>query len=142
MIEPTIRKLVVVQTRVADATLADDRVFIGTAEAAGKRLGGGFGFVTRHGGPGGFAPLDGGGEIWTNRYVVPRHKPEAGNVDLHVVVPQPAFVPRPIVRLAIDHRAARVDRHPVGEDAVWTTGSFHDVLHRQVSKCFRPVNLR
>src|SRR5688500_7736431 len=142
MIEPTIRKLVVVQTRVADATLADDRVFSGTPEAAGKRWGDDCVFLIRHGGRGGCAHAIEGGEIWTNRYVVPRHKPGAGNVELDGVVPQPAFVPRPIVRLAIDHRAARVDRHPVGEDAVWTTGSFHDVLHRQVSECFRPVNLR
>src|SRR5687767_2669553 len=141
MIKPTVRELVVVQTRVADTALADDCVFSGTSKSAVKCRCDDRVLLIRHRRRGVFANVIVGSEVWTNRNVVPRHEPEARDVDLHIVVPQPALVPRSIVRLALDHRAARGDRHAIGKDAVWTTGGFHDVLDGQVSKSFRPVDL-
>ena len=54
----------------------------------------------------------------------------------------PPLVPGRIVRRALDHRAAGVDRHRVGEDAVRAVDGLDDVLHRQVPQRLRPVDRR
>ena len=81
-------------------------------------------------------------EVRSDRHVVPRHEPEAGDVQLHIVVIQPAAVPRRVVRRALDHPAAGFDRHRGLEDAARSVDVLDDVLHRQMPQCLRPVDRR
>src|SRR5262249_11778592 len=83
-----------------------------------------------------------GGQVWPHRYVVPGHEPESRHVDRHVVVPQPALVPRRVVRLALDHRAARIHWHRVGEDSARPIHSLYDVHDRKTPQRLRPIHRR
>src|SRR4030095_13778846 len=84
----------------------------------------------------GLAHMIVGGQIWTNRDIVPGHKPKTRNVDLHVVVPQPTFVPGWVIGRAFDHRSTRRDGHVISKDPVWATSSFHNVFHRKRAESF------
>ena len=47
-------------------------------------------------------------EVRPNRNVVPRHEPQPGKIQRHVVVIQPALVPRRIVRRRAESSARRL----------------------------------
>src|SRR5260370_1179059 len=74
-------------------------------------------------------------EVRPHRHVVPRHKPESGHVDFHVVVPQAALVPGAVVRCAFDHRSAGVDRHLVGKDSVRPIHGLDDLILGKMPHC-------
>ncbi len=118
VIEPRVSQLVVIQTRVADAAFADHRVFRRAFVGAMERRRNHRVLLVGNLGRCSLAHVVEGCEVWTNRHVIPRHEPEPGYVDAHVFVPEPAFVPSGIVRLALNHRAARVYRHAIREDAM------------------------
>ncbi len=81
-------------------------------------------------------------EVGTDRYVVPGHEPQAGHVQRHVVVEEPAFVPGRIVGSALDHAATGVHRHGVREDAARTVHGLDDVLHGEMPQRLGPVDRR
>ena len=81
-------------------------------------------------------------DVRADRDVVPRHEPQAREIQWHVVVPQPALVPGGIVRRAPDHRAACRHGHRVGVNAARALRLFHDVLRRQVPERLAPVDRR
>src|SRR4030095_5800876 len=139
MIKPGVREFVVIQASVADTPLTDYCVFSRTLVRAMKcrcddRILLISNFRRRS-----FSYVIVGGEIWANRHVVPGHKPESRNVDSHVVVPQSAFVPGWIVRVALDHRPTCVDRHSIRVDSLWSTRGFHYVFDWQVLLSLRPI---
>ncbi len=81
-------------------------------------------------------------EVGPDRDVVPRHEPQAGHVERHVVVPQAALAPRIGVGLALLHHAAGFHRHLVGENPARAADVLDDVLRRQVPQRLVPVDRR
>ena len=81
-------------------------------------------------------------EVRADRHVVPRHEPEAGHVERHVVVPQAALAPRVRRGLALLHHAAGLDRHAIGEDAARAADALEDVLGRQMPERLVPIDRR
>ena len=141
-VEEPVRHLGVVEPRVAHAALAHHRVLCrarirAVADGRDHRP-----LLIRHLGLGGLAHVVEEREVGTDRDVVPRHEPQPGNVERHVVVIEPALVPRRIVRRALDHAAAGVHRHRVGKDASRAVDGLEDVLHRQVPERLGPVHRR
>ena len=117
MIEPVVGHFAVIEPRVAHASLAHNGVFRRPRVTAmqhrsdhgvlfiGNILICGLSDVVVH------------RKIRPRRNVIPRHKIKARNVDLHVVVPQAALIPRRIVRRAFDHRSAGRHGHFISKDA-------------------------
>src|SRR5215204_2133861 len=131
-IKPAISQLVVVQSCIADTAFTYDGVFsralVGTVKCrSDHRV-----LLVRNLRRGSFPHMIESCEIWSNRHVIPRHKPKTGNIDSHAVVPQPAFVPGWIVRLALNHCTARIDRHSIRKYSTRSTRGFHNVLYRQM----------
>ena len=91
-------------------------------------------------GLGGFSDVIVKGEVRPNRNVVPRHEPEAGEIERHIVVVEAALVPGGIVRRALNHAAASGDGHGVGEDSWWAVDGLQDVLFRQMPQRLGPFD--
>ena len=142
-IEPTPRERVIVESRVAHAPLADDGVLRGALVRAMERRRDHRILLVRNLRPRRLSHVVVGGEVRPDGDVIPRHEPEPGHVDAHVVVEQAAAVPRRIVRCALDHRAARRDpRHAIGKDALRAIDGPNDVHLGQMSQRLRPIYRR
>ncbi len=141
-IEEAVHDFVVVEPRVAHAPLADDRVGRGAGVRAVRDRRDDRPLLVGDGRRRRLPHVVVEREVRPDRHVVPRHEPEAGHVQLLVVVIEAAAVPRRIVRRALDHLAAGFDRHRRLEDAARTVHVLDDVLRRQMPERLRPVDRR
>src|ERR1019366_2632652 len=142
MVEPAVSQRVVIQPRVAHVPLAD----LGMLGSAFVRAMQGWRdhrvLLSGDLGPRGLTHEVIGRQVRPYGHVVPRHEPEARHVDLHIVVPQPAAIPRRVVGRALDHGSAGGNFRAVGEDAAGTAHTLHDVRFGQMGQRLRPVHRR
>src|ERR1051326_150021 len=134
MIEPRVSQFVIIQTRITNAALADHGIFGRPLVSAVQRGRNYRVLLVGNVRPRSLAHKIVCGQIWSYRYVVPGHEPKSGHVNLHVVMPQAAFVPGRIVWRALDHGAAGVYRHVIGKDSAWAIDSLDNVFFRKVPK--------
>ena len=142
LVEEAVDDVVVVEARVAHVALADDGVLGGAREGAMRDRRDDRPLLIAHRRLRGAAHVIEHLEVRADRHVVPRHEPQAGHVERHVVVPQAALAPRVGRRLALLHHAAGFDRHPVGENPARAVDVLDDVLRRQVPQRLVPIDRR
>ncbi len=81
-------------------------------------------------------------EVRPHRNVVPRHEPQPGKIQRHVIVIEPALVPGRIIGRALNHPPASRHRHGVRINSVRRIHRLQNVLLRQMPQRLGPVHWR
>src|ERR1035441_1487435 len=97
MVEPAVSQRVVIQSRVAHVPLADLAMLRGALVPAVQGWRDHRVLLRGYLRPRSLTHEVIRRQVRSYRNVVPRHEPEAGHIDLHIVVPQPAAIPRRVV---------------------------------------------
>ena len=142
LVEKAVHDVVVVEARVAHVPLADNGLFGGAGERAVRHRRDDRPLLLAQRRLRGAAHVVEHLEVRPHRHVVPRHEPQAGHIERHVVVPQAALAPRVGRRLALLHHAAGFHRHLVRENPARAVDVLDDVLRRQVPQRLVPIHGR
>src|SRR5579872_3629360 len=83
-----------------------------------------------------------GRKVWPDRYVIPRHQPQARDIDRHIIMPEATLIPGRIIGHPSNQCASTRNRSGVGEDSAGGSECSVHLLFRKMPEERRPVDGR